>query len=1119
MDNRRFSARADIGMSSSRRGEAIRLTWLDRAVELTRLNWETIFFVGLMLLTIFTRLWELAPRAMHHDESIHAYFSNWFLKTGDYTSGGGGYDPVYHGPFLYFTTALSFFLFGTNDFTARLMPAIFGVILVGLIWLLRPFIGRVSVIIAALMVLLSPSISYYSRSLRHDIFALTGTLLLFVSILWFMRTHQSKWVYLGALGLVVAYSSHELTFIIAFMFVLFLAIAAFAFPSFADRVSYRGRGASFEPVNPVRSALSALAAQKWTLIAATLLFVAIYVVLFTNFLTKPWLIFSGITEGLAYWTSQHGYARGDQPIFYYLMLMFVYEPLALFAGLGTIIYMIVSWARGEPDTLAPANDVDVEPEPSAYADTDRYGVPLPTIDSMRGFTLAFLAFWAIGAFVAFSMAGERMPWLNMQPALPFTLLAAAGLGRLLTRLDLRQALKGGGVFLGVTIILFIFSAFNLMVHLGDRFNNRLVPANDMGRYTSDPAFRSSFDLQMLTRTIILFLLTIALLALAGWLAYKLMPGRALKVVGLTFSVILLAYGLRSMMLANYRHGDVPVEMLVYTQSSPDVPIVADMILRLSRDETAFDSTRNADDVTGGRSLSIAIDETEAITWPFNWYFRDMRNYRYFNASRWKANEPNLVAADQPVILASQATEDEPNFKNFIAGKYTTNKYVLNWWFPEQNTYKRRATTTNAQGQVVDALRPQLEPNGQRSKDANGNDIMVPYDEGDLGMAWRWLTGNGMKYLLYRDPGRDANGGELKLGSRVFYLHVRNDLGVKIGLAAPPGGTAATGTPSNPDPESPILKMTDLGLSGFNRGQFNLPRGIATAPDGSFYVVDTANMRIQKFNAQGAFQQIISGDTGEAEGQFKPRAPDAPGDGPSGIAIDKQGNLYVADTWNHRIQKFDSSGKFVTSWGGFIALSDAGTNADDPANNSKFYGPRGVAIGPDGNVYVTDTGNKRVSIFNPSGTFVRQISSGLTADKIAQNYPFNAPGEMNEPMGIAVDNSGNVYVSDRDNRRIQKFDSTGKPAAQWPVPTGGYDTNAQYTEPFLALDSAGNIYTTLPGSAKVAKLSPTGQLLGEKSAEGAATLKNPTGLTVTSDGTIYVVDTTGNGVVNFGKIQP
>src|SRR5688572_10532594 len=206
MDNRRYSARADIGASTTAR-ERVSVPWLDRTLELARLNWEVIAYVAIIAITLLTRLWELGPRAMHHDESIHAYFSNYFFKSGDYTvdvinpapgqiDTGGGYDPTYHGPFLYHMTGLGYFLFGVNEATSRLMPAIFGIVLVGLCWLLRPFIGRWGAIIAALMVALSPSITYYSRSLRHDIFALTGLMLLFVSILWFLRTHQPKWVYL-----------------------------------------------------------------------------------------------------------------------------------------------------------------------------------------------------------------------------------------------------------------------------------------------------------------------------------------------------------------------------------------------------------------------------------------------------------------------------------------------------------------------------------------------------------------------------------------------------------------------------------------------------------------------------------------------------------------------------------------------------------------------------------------------------------------------------------------------------------------------------------------------------------------------------------------------------------
>ena len=1055
MDNRRFSARADTGASLPVRRETVAAPLLDRVFDLTRVNWEVLLFAGIMLMAVITRLWDLGTRAFHHDEAIHAYFSNYFLKTGNYTTTAGfqgGYDPTYHGPFLYHANALAYFLFGTTDAIARLMPALFGIALVWLCWYLRPFIGRIAAVVAALLVVISPSISYYSRSLRHDIFALTGTMMLFIGILWFLRTHQAKWVYLGAVGFAIAFASHELTFIIAFLFTLFLAIAAFAFPRFAalDRSSRTIRDG--DDINPVRSALSSLGSQRWTLIAALLLFLAIYAVLFTNLLTKPNLILSGAINGLTYWLGQHGEARGNQPHFYYLMLMLFYEPLAFFAGFGTIGYLIAKWLRREGDTPRPADDVDATDDA-----VDEYGHTLPSIEVMRGFALLFLALWSIGALIAFSIAGERLPWLNMQTALPFTLLAAAGIGRLLRGVAWREVWESGGAYLGVVVVLFIFAAFAFMAHLSGA-----MPA----------AVGESAGIQNTMRGVLLFLFTAGLLALAGWLSYKMLPGRAVKVVVLTFATLLTLYGVRSMSLLNYRHGDVPNEMLVYTQSAPDVPIVAAMIERLSRDETAFDTYRNANDPTGGHGLTISIDQNDAIEWPFDWYFRDMKDLKYFNLSQWQSNQANVVPPNAPVIIASDATNSDANFQAFVKDKYASQKYVLNWWFPEE-VYRK---------------------NGQN----------------DLGAAIEWIRTNGFRYMLYRDPG-------VPLGSRNFFLYVRNDLAVKTGLSGPSGVVAPPVTPPTTqiDPNSAIHGMYELAPAGTERGQFNLPRGITVGPDGSFYVVDTANMRIQKFDATGKWVQIIGAGKGNGDGEFTGFSDEAVGTGPGGIAVDPAGNIYVADTWNHRIQKFDKDGKFLGKWGEFISLGDPAA-ANDAAKDTKFFGPRGIAIGPDGNVYVTDTGNKRVQIFDSNGKFLRKIDSGMSATKLSPNYPFTLPGELNEPIGIAVDGAGNVYVADTNNKRIQKFDPTGKFALQWAVPGTAWDPGV-YLEPFLAVDASG-IYVTAPTGQKVLKFDPNGKLLAEKNAEGAVSLKTPTGITVGADGTVYVVDTGANGVVNLGKIQ-
>jgi DNA-binding beta-propeller fold protein YncE len=335
-----------------------------------------------------------------------------------------------------------------------------------------------------------------------------------------------------------------------------------------------------------------------------------------------------------------------------------------------------------------------------------------------------------------------------------------------------------------------------------------------------------------------------------------------------------------------------------------------------------------------------------------------------------------------------------------------------------------------------------------------------------------------------------------------------------------GEAVATDTPASaailPDLTATPVSLFSTGpnQAGVNRGQLNLPRGLAIDSKGNFYVADTQNLRVQEFDKTGNFITMF-GSKGLAEGQFNGYSDTAVGTGPGGLAVDKDGNIYVADTWNHRMQKFGPDGKVLMAWGGVINLAEAPAGAD-PENNGRFYGPRGVAIGPDGNIYVTDTGNKRVLIFDTSGNFVRKIDSGVTPAKAQANYPFDKPGEMNEPIGIAVDSAGNVYVADSRNNRIQKFGPDGKALAQWPVPTGAWTPGA-YLEPFLALDSAGNLYSTAPTTGSVIEFNPQGQVIGQKKSEGNVTLQIPTGIAVAPDGTIYVVDTGANEVVNFGKM--
>ena len=151
--------------------------------------------------------------------------------------------------------------------------------------------------------------------------------------------------------------------------------------------------------------------------------------------------------------------------------------------------------------------------------------------------------------------------------------------------------------------------------------------------------------------------------------------------------------------------------------------------------------------------------------------------------------------------------------------------------------------------------------------------------------------------------------------------------------------------------------------GTDAGLFNHPRGVAIGPEGNVYVADSDNHRIQVFDANGAFLRSWGSNcnlaTGTGCADPDGDGPLALGDGqfqePWGITVSDTGRVYVTDTWNHRIQVFDSAGAFQDKWGTY-GQSDTAT--------SLLYGPRDIAIDDSGRMFVTDTGNKRIMVFYP-----------------------------------------------------------------------------------------------------------------------------------------------------------
>ncbi|MCA9430992.1 MAG: hypothetical protein KC940_10845, partial [Candidatus Omnitrophica bacterium] len=145
------------------------------AVSMDIKPWQKYLVLALFAIGIWTRLYNLGEKAFHHDESIHCFYSYQMATDGRFKGASNndvtfGYNPVYHGPFLYHWGALFFFIFGDNDFTARLPYAVFGIFLLWLVWETRKLVGIPMAIGMLAAVTLSPIVDYYSRFARNDVY-------------------------------------------------------------------------------------------------------------------------------------------------------------------------------------------------------------------------------------------------------------------------------------------------------------------------------------------------------------------------------------------------------------------------------------------------------------------------------------------------------------------------------------------------------------------------------------------------------------------------------------------------------------------------------------------------------------------------------------------------------------------------------------------------------------------------------------------------------------------------------------------------------------------------------------------------------------------------------------
>jgi DNA-binding beta-propeller fold protein YncE len=278
-----------------------------------------------------------------------------------------------------------------------------------------------------------------------------------------------------------------------------------------------------------------------------------------------------------------------------------------------------------------------------------------------------------------------------------------------------------------------------------------------------------------------------------------------------------------------------------------------------------------------------------------------------------------------------------------------------------------------------------------------------------------------------------------------------------------------------------------GRKGNGPGQMESPRGMAVGPDGDVIVADMMNNRVLRFGSDGAFKSVIGRPTA-----VKGKAKAGELEEPSGVAVDGQGFVYVADTWNGRIQKFDPKGRQVAEFGGA---------------RYTFYSPRNVALDKQGNIYVADTGNSQIKVIDPNGKLIKAVGT-----------KGNGGEGFNEVFGLAINSKGELFAADPGNRRIHKFGPGPdfKFLKEKKVP--GWQLNPPVW-PHLAVDAQDHIFAVDNGGKKLwvydSELNYLGTVGGPAGLEGVG---SPMGIATAPDGGIWLSDAGANKLVKLAPLN-
>jgi predicted membrane-bound mannosyltransferase/DNA-binding beta-propeller fold protein YncE len=1107
--------------------------WLDKQLSpvLPWLTVEVVIFTVIALLTVVTRFYDLETRVMSHDESLHTYYS-WTYSQGQ----GYVHMPMMHGPLQFHMIALSYFMFGANDFTARIPAVLFSIATVWGVWYWRRYLGRVGVILAGLMMVVSPYMLFYGRYVRNEAFVgLFGLLTLF-AVLRYLETGLRKYLYLLAAATVLHYTAKETAFIYTAQMLLFLAgyfVIHILNEDWGDkRKEFKGFIAGLiTGVIGIGGALwAAITSAKGDVLGAheTVAPALPGVGLPEVDLTANILILALVIVGLA----------GMGIAAYFLISGFSMErvrqerSLDMLMILGTLVLPMLS-----PILIVLAGFDPLDTSQEGIIHILLFVVPVSAASILVGYWWNWRVWWRAAVlfyaiFIVFytslftngsglftGLVGSLGYWLEQQgvergsqpwyyylliqiPIYEFLPFLASLLGLGIGYQRLRQASRQWSVAsrnLFNTYSLLAWWAFSsiaaysiagekmpwLTVHIA--LPLILFGAWALGNIIEKIDWQAAREKSIWLVLALLAVFTVSTIgAIAAWFnAPRPFSGSALHEIQATTTFILAIIGLLASGYGLVRLLEGwSFRQLAYLNALIFFSLLAVLTARASFRATyvTYDSGREylvyAHGYTGVKDVLGQVEQlSNRLTGGMDIVVA------YDDEVSWPMSWYMIdyrnarFYGNQPGRDLRDAPAIIVGTKNFskiepIVGDAYHRFDYIRMVWPNQDYFGLTSERVRTALATPEIL-------------AGIFDIWLHRDFTRYGLAVDSVTDYPIDQNVFQDSGWQP--------SDRMRLYIRKDVAASIWQY---GSVPAIAPVADPYEGGEVVLFADLliGVEGLEPGQFNAPRGLAIAPNGDIYVADSRNHRVQQFSPDGQFIRAWGSFSG---GDLSLAAPGTFNE-PWGIAVAPDGSVYVSDTWNHRIQKFTSSGEYVSMWGVFGL-------ADMPGG---LYGPRGITVDSLGRVFVADTGNKRILIYDPDGNLLDQFGG--------EGFEL---GQLYEPVDVKLDSNGLAYVTDTWNQRIQVFMPFGEGTnftaiEEWPV--AAWYSESLENKPYLAIRPNGNVLITDPEGYRIIELTSSGEFVrtwGDYGMEDFAFIL-PSGIASDADGNIWVSDAGGNRLMHF-----